>query len=325
MLGSFPLGRGPGPGRWRALVAFPENRLKAVVSTLCLALGLALPSLAAAEARHVENRCPQLTAEEYDELDARLQLLLSSEEPSGPLPAIVCEDGRAWVEWRGQRLRIFKRGALVDEAVDLIEGLLHDGERGTAADARAMEDSAVAAGEPVLRSPSSDGRRTAPRRRVGGGTAIGIETELPGASLPTLMGPTFSYAGSVGPIQVGGREAFRFSLGELNALLMDFEGLLAYGAPIDPEQTFGAEARFGAEWLVLYPQGQYALAAVAPIASLGLRAAQGLGAFSLWMGIDGRARVRSLSLPAGDGSTARAADLSVSFTIGGAYAVWTRK
>ena len=127
-----------GPRWWRALVAFPENRLKAVVPTLCLALGLALPSLAAADARHVENRCPRLTAEEYDELDARIQLLLSGEAPSGPLPAIVCADGRAWVEWRGQRLRFFKRGTLVDEAVDLIEGQLHDGERGPAADARAM-------------------------------------------------------------------------------------------------------------------------------------------------------------------------------------------
>lgn len=290
----------------------------------CAALAACLSARAAgAQPRHVENLCPRLSKEEYDELDARLQLLLGSEEPAGPLPAIICEGDRAWVQWRGQRLRILGRGTLVDEAVDVIEAQLHGADRGSAADARAMEDSAVAAGEPVLRDPTRPTRRPRSQGRAGGGTAVGIETELPAASLPLMLGPAFSFAGSVGPIQVGGREAFRFSLGELNALLMDFEGLIAYGAPIDFDKRFGVEARFGAEWLVLYPAGEYALATVAPIASVGLRAAENFGWLNLWIGVDARFRLSSLALPA-DGLVT-AADVSTSFTIGAAYAVWTRK
>jgi hypothetical protein len=104
---------------------------------------------------------------------------------------------------------------------------------------------------------------------------------------------------------------------------MDFEGLIAYGAPIDFDERFGVEARFGAEWLVLYPDGEYALATVAPIASLGVRAAESFGWLNLWIGADVRFRLRTLSLPAGELVTA--ADVSTSLTIGASYAVWTRK
>jgi hypothetical protein len=296
------------------LVVFLENRLKAVVSTMCLAF--LTPGLARAQAPHVENRCPQLSDREYEELDARVQLLLRSEDPNDPLPAIVCDDTGNWVDWRGKRLRLMGRAALTEEALEVIEDELH----GAGSSGRVMEDEAVAAGEPVLRSPSGNSRSRPPGRRVGGGTTVGIETELPAASLPLMIGPAFSFAGSVGPIMIGGREAFRFSAGELNALLMDFEGMLAYGAPLDSDKLFGAEVCFGAEWMVLYPEGKYALATLTPIASLGLRAMKSYGQFGLWLGVDARFRLRPLSLPGVD-----AADVGASVTIGGSYAVWSRK
>jgi hypothetical protein len=296
------------------LVVFRENRLKTWVSTLCLAF--LAPGAALAQARHVDNRCRQLSDREYEELDARVQLLLRSEDPDDPLPAIVCDESGNWVDWRSKRLRLMGRAALKDEAVDVIEAELHGGD----GSGRAMEEEAVAAGEPVLRSPSGNLRRRPLGRRVGGGTTVGIETELPGASLPVMLGPVFSFAGSVGPILIGGREAFRFSAGELNALLMDFEGMLAYGAPIDSEKMFGAEVRFGAEWMVLYPKGAYALATLAPIASLGLRAQKSYGQFGLWLGVDARFRLRPLTLP-----EVEAADVAASVTIGGSFAVWSRK
>jgi hypothetical protein len=208
------------------------------------------------------------------------------------------------------------RAPVTDEAVDVIEAELHGGDHS----GRMLEDEAVAAGEPVLRAPSGGLRRRPPGRRVGGGTTVGIETELPGADLPVMLGPTFSFAGSVGPILIGGREAFRFSAGDLNALLMDFEGMLAYGAPIDPDKLLGAELRFGAEWMVLYPDGKYALATLAPVASLGVRAQKSYGQFGLWLGVDVRARLRELALP-----DVQAPKLSASITLGGSFAVWSRK
>jgi hypothetical protein len=296
------------------LVVFRKNRLKTWVSAMCLAV--LTPGVALGQARHVVSRCPQLEGREYEELDARVQLLLRSEDPNDPLPAIVCDGTGNWVDWRGKRLRLMGRAPLTDEAVDVIESELHGGD----SSGRMLENEAVAAGEPVLRSPAGNLRRRPPGRRVGGGTTIGIESEMNGASLPLMIGPTFSFAGSVGPILIGGREAFRFSAGELNALLMDFQGMVAYGAPIDSEKLFGAELCVGAEWLVLYPEGKYALATLAPVASVGLRVQKSYGQLGLWLGADARFRLRHLALPGVD-----APDVGASVTIGGSFSVWSRK
>lgn len=273
----------------------------------------------------MENRCPRLSEAEYEELDARVQLLLRSDGARG-LPAIVCEEGRAWIEWNGTRTRVLGLRPLVDEAVDVIERLIHDAGRTTRAETQALEASAVAAGEPVLRAPVSSSDAVRPRPS-GGGIAIGLETELPAASLPLMTGPAFHFGGNVGPLLVGGREAFRFGVNDLDVLLMDFEALVGYGAPLDPTKTFGLELRGGAEWMVLYPDGNYARATLAPIASLGLRVSlpwAERARHSAWLGLDARLRLTETALPLED-DVVKASAYSVSFTLGWAYTVWTGK
>jgi hypothetical protein len=299
-----------------------KKRRKALAWAAWLGLSCALGHArvaAAASLAHVENRCERLSAAEYEELDARIQLLLHSQLPARPLPAIVCDLETAWLEWEGKLYRILGRAPLVEEAVDIVESQLHDAERRPEAYTQAQEDAAVAAGEPFLKSEPA--RRT--RRRwlpEGGGVTIGLESELQSDSAGPSMGPAFDFGGSVGPLLLGGREAFRFGLGGRNVLFMDFEGAIAYGAPFDPDQTFGGVLRFGAEWLVYYPDDVTAQATVAPILSLGLRAAKNLGFVSPWVGIDARFRLQRLEL-----SDVAASDISGSLTIGVRFIDWSGK
>ena len=105
---------------------------------------------AQAEAAHVDNRCPSLSAAAYEELDARVLLLLTGESSSRPPPAVICTHAGAWVEWEKRRFDITGRGPMVDEVVDIIEAELHGGRRRDEADPKTTEAAAIANGRPVL-------------------------------------------------------------------------------------------------------------------------------------------------------------------------------
>src|SRR4051812_42837920 len=124
-----------------------KYRVKAIACALgCGSLaGVWSPPCQAAPS-HVENRCPRLSTSAFEELDARILLLLKSAGGTRPLPAIICNDLGSWVEWGGKRFAILGRAPMVDEVVDIVEAELH----GADTSAKAVEDSAVAAGEPVL-------------------------------------------------------------------------------------------------------------------------------------------------------------------------------
>jgi hypothetical protein len=301
-----------------------KKRPKALACAACLGLACLLSVAGrvwAAPKAHVENRCGRLSAADYEELDARIQLLLHNHLPARPLPAIVCDLETAWLEWEGNQYRILGRSSLVEEAVDIVESQLNDAERKPEAYTQAQEDEAVAAGEPFLKSES--GRRTRKRSRwgpEGGGLTIGIESELPSDSIGLALGPAFDFGGSVGPLLLGGREAFRFGLGERNVLFMDFEGAIAYGAPFDPDHTFGGVMRFGAEWLIAYPDEATAQATVVPILSFGVRAAKNLGFVSPWVGLDVRFRLQRLEL-----TDVAASDIGGSLTFGVRFVDWSGK
>ena len=262
-------------------------------------------------------------------------MLLKSEGSGQPLPAVVCGQGGAWVQWRDQRFSILGRAPITDEVVDIVEAQLHDAERNFAADPKTTEASAVAAGEPML-TPGSGNAPAPPAatRRAdpvalrasdarGGGISVGIETELPSGTISTAVGPAFDFGASVGPLLVGGREAFRFSLTGRQVSFMDFEGALAYGAPFNPDIPVGVVARFGAEGMVAYPEGNSAQAAVVPVTDLGLRAAHDFGVVSLWFGVDAHIRLAALTLRARSPLVAN--ELSGSFTLGVAFVDWSRK
>lgn len=301
------------------------------LGVLCLAwLTVAAP--VHADQPRVENRCQRLSSLEYDELDARVQLLLRGAKSAGPAPAIHCDAERAWVTWQGARLDLEGSDSLVDEAIDVIDARLHQA-------APPLPAGRSPAAPPVAdptgeAAPSAEGAGSPPaalrverrRRRggaEGGGLTVGIETEHPSEDIGVVVGPAFDFAGSVGPLLLGGREAFRFGAAKHRLVLMDFEGMVAYGAPLVPERLFGASLRFGAEWLVAYTEGNSGQASVAPIVSLGLRAAKTVGPVQAWAGIDARVRLVSLAIRSRDElSSSR---LSGSFTLGVAFVNWTLK
>jgi hypothetical protein len=275
----------------------------------------AAPALA--RSGHVENRCSLLTPEAYEELDARVLLLLSVES-SRPLPAVVCSGVSSYVEWDGDRFAITGRASIVDEVVDIVEAQLHGEQRRTEADPKTIESAAIAAGQPVL----DGGADPPPRVRTarGGGIAIGIETELPSSSIASAMGPTFDFAARVGPVMLGGREALRFSVQGHGVSFMDFQALVANGAPFDPDEHVGVVLRFGAEWMEAYPGGSSGQAVAVPITAVGLRLANSYGLVGLWFGVDAHFRLSPLALHTS--SELSANDVGASFTLGVAFVDW---
>ena len=299
-------------------------------------LALALSGTSAlAQAAHVDNRCPTLSTRAYEELDARVLLLLRGEDGTRPLPAVVCNGASTWVEWGGQRFEVTGRTTIVDEVVDIIESQLHDDDRAEEADVKTAEAAAIASGQPVLQRgngnapPTPSVRQPADRVAVrpadarGGGIALGIETELPSGSIATAVGPTFDFAASAGPLLIGAREAVRFSVSGRRVSFMDFQAAVAYGAPFDPAARFGAVVRFGAEWMVEYPEGNSGQAAVVPVTDFGLRLANSFGLVGLWCGVDAHFRLSPLLLRSR--GVLRANDVGGSFTLGVDFVDWSRK
>ncbi len=280
---------------------------------------------------HVENRCPRLSSSAYEELDARVLLLLKSEASAPPLPAVVCTDAGAWVEWNGKRFNILGRAPIADEVVDIVEAELHDPD----ANAKAAEDSAVAAGQPLLERGGGSAPelpstvQPADRKAIravdarGGGISAAVESELVSDQIGIATGPAFDFGTSVGPVLLGGREAFRFTFAKRQVAMMDFEASFGYGAPFNPDAWFGAVLRFGAEWMVAYPSGNSGQAAVVPVATLGLRVGHSSGLVGWWFGTDIRMRPIQLALHSSD--TLVVSDISGSLSLGIAFVDWSRK
>lgn len=302
-----------------------------VVFGSCSSLGT--PS-ARAEPGHVENRCACLSATDYDELNARVLLLLRGEGAARPLPVVICDSIDAWVEWNEQRFDLAGRAPLVDEVVDIVARQLDLSEARDAVGRPALETMTVGQAQPVIElrpgtpTPPAAGRRAdpvagTPADARGGGVALGIETEVPSDTIGASVGPVFDFGSSAGPLLLGGREALRLSLSGRRVALMDFEAAIGYGAPLDPDARFGAALRFGAEWMVAYPEGNSGQAAVVPVVDLGLRTAHSFGLVGVWAGVDARFRTQVLALNGRE--TLRARDVGVSFTLGVAFVDWSRK
>jgi hypothetical protein len=310
----------------------PKNRSKALVCAIGFGAFTGLwGSPCLANDTHVENRCPQLSMSAYEELDARVLLLLKGAGAARPLPAVVCNDIGSWVEWGGRRFDILGRAPIADEVVDIVEAELHRAD----ASAKAAEDAAVDAGEPMLQRgggtapplPSTvqpaDRIALRPADARGGGISAAAETELVSDSIGIATGPAFDFGSSVGPLLLGGREAFRFTFAARQVALMDFEASIGYGAPFNPDALFGAVLRFGAEWMVAYPEGNSGQAAVVPVIDFGLRVGHSSGLVGWWLGADARFRTQPLGLHSTDSLVA--SDVSGSFSLGVAFVDWSRK
>lgn len=296
---------------------------------MVLALSFALAESAYGAGRLV-NRCPRLSTQEYDEIDARVQLLLESEALSRALPVLVCTASGSWLEWDARRFILPGRAPLTDEVVDAVEQHLQEKPPTPGADESSRTREAVPAPSetpppavtPVAR-PAADQRprSVAPPRdsRLGGGLLVSMETELPQGSLGYTLGPAFDFGANFGPLILGGREALRSTVADHQVFFMDLEGSVAYGAPLDRKRPVGAVLRAGAEWMIA-SAGE---TQVAPELDLGLRAGHSFGVVGLWVGVDARWRLMDLTVHPHE--TLSANDLSASLSIGFSFADWPER
>lgn len=298
----------------------------------CSALaGLLVARAAGAEAPQVENRCPRLSASSYDELNARVQLLLRSEGKQLALPVVVCDEEASSVHWKGKRFAITGPGPIEDEVVDIIEAELHREHAssaplaaGASASDTGASDAADSA-EPVQPRPQpADPRARRAEDARGGGLLLGFELEPQAEEIGIAVGPSVDFGAPVGPVMIGMREAFRIAGSDPTIVLVDLQASVGLGAPFEPAATFGVVARFGAEWMIAYPSGNSDQTSIAPKLAIGWRVAQAFSPLSVWAGLDGQFRLSTLSLRTPDGRI-EAKDVTASVTVGVAYIDWSRK
>jgi len=281
-----------------------------VLSAACVVGSSALPPLASAS-QDAEKGCPSLTPSDYDELNARLLLRLATAPAAHSLPTLVCDESGARVEWEGRRAELPNRERLVDEVLEVVEAML-DADAAPSAPAPARRPSIAEEPAPDRTSAPAPRARPAPPANRGA-IALGLETELPSHEIGTTLGPVFEEGVNLSALTLGAREAFRFALTDPQVSFMDFEALLAFGAPLRQSEPLGFAARLGVECLVAHPRGVLSVAA-APLAGLGLRAARDFEAVGIWLGVD--ARLRLTPLRAGEGEPIRASDVTTSFSFG---------
>lgn len=295
-------------------------------------VGTLVTAPAGAQAPQVENRCPRLTAASYEELDARVQLLLKSEGREGELPVVVCDAETAAVLWHGQRFELTGTGPIEDEVVAVVERELHREQQSAAQQPSPSEHAGAASARPPVdpgpppkpRPQPADPRAKRPEDARGGGLLGGVELEPQSTKIGVLIGPIIDFGTPIGPAMLNVREAFRISGSSPTIALVDLQAGIGIGAPFDPSSTFGVVARFGAEWMIAYSDGNSDQTSAVPKGALGFRVAQAFTQFSIWAGVDGQFRFGQQDLHTSDGLI-YAKDVTGTVTLGVAYIDWSRK
>jgi hypothetical protein len=280
---------------------------------LFFALGaLSAPGGAEDRRAHVDNLCPRLDAAEYDELDARVLLWLSSAHDTRAPPVVGCDAERSWVEWAGRRWPLPGSIPLSDDVLDVLETARREA---ISIDALAKVDAV-----PPPEAPPS--WQVQARQALGGGIALGWETELPLRGQIGSTGMSFDIAVPSGPVLLGVREAFRFATNGAEGAFLDLHGLLAFGAPLRPRAPWGLALRLGVECFAAGAAATTSRGECVPSAAGGGRVALGLAATELWLGVDLNARLSSLQLA----SVESISDgFGVSLTAGVSFVDWSRR
>ena len=283
-----------------------------------LAVGLAVtttyaPSVSATE---IEFWCERLSAEERDELDARVQLTLKARPDRPPKSiAIACDQSAASVLWDEpplERIRVVEQPDLVEGVIEAIDRRLKSGPpepRGEPASSHAAAPTPRARPEQTLDTsspqsvPEFDAPRpasTGPREPTpdAGGVGLRITAErLPQPGVLTL-GPQLDIGvGLSGPFVLTLSEGARFGVSDAETQAINLQGGLSWGAPYAPTKAFGASLMFGAEWFFIGLSTDTRVGALAAAtASLGVRGALRTHSASFWLGLDGVARAGDLEI-----------------------------
>jgi hypothetical protein len=264
-----------------------------------------------ASATEVRAACPELSAEDADELLARVRLTLQpiADAPRPRSLLVACNDaGDTWVIWDGPPAELLP----VDPERERTEGVL------LAIEAKLAPSKASAAqAERVLppkppqnldgpeRRPSFPPRPeqepSAPRIRLThGGLGLGLAGEVLGSPLSPTFGPRLDVGVGWGPLSLLIAEGARGGGGRDGQLsTFGFDAMLGagWGAPFDTRYPFGAALMGGVDWLSVHSSGTEAASRTksSGVASAGVRGALYAGDVALWLGLDARYRFKPQS------------------------------
>lgn len=282
----------------------------------------------------------ELSSEELQELDARVRLLVHGASPPAPQSvAVSCNPapGRATLRFADHvRSRpIPMEGGSVERVISTIEQLLAE-EPAELASPRGTRESTPPERTSTRTPPpedvglevpsetearSEDARPTAGPRRTIGGAGLGVSVERWPDPAGIAAGPRLDFAWGVGSWAVTSFESVRFGATP-DTRLLAFDALVgvAWGAPF-AERGAGAVLALGGEWFSATassdPTGQRTSSSF--ILDLGLRWGETLGSGALWLGADGRYRVRPPELP--EPIAASLGRWSIIVSLGGALTV----
>jgi len=312
-------------------------------------LGAALVQSAHVQPAHAEPAQPaelsvtlrcEFTPAELQELDARVRLLVRGAPP--PLPesvAVTCAgtSGNVTLHFadRDRSLPLPTEGAPVERVLRTVEQLLVEAPASephpSAADPALASDPEAAGAAPVetvdpepfaADAPSPEAAPQSPKRSATiGGAGLGVSFEHWPDPAGFAVGPRLDFAWGKGAWAATSFESVRFG-STPDARLLAFDALLgvAWGAPF-ADTPAGAVLAFGGEWFSAAassdPTGQRTSSSF--ILDLGLRWGATLGPGALWLGVDGRFRVRPPELP--EPVSATLSRWSVIASVGGALTV----
>jgi hypothetical protein len=266
----------------------------------------------AAHAQRIERDCSRLELHEWEELEARLRVLLAGHEEQALSVELRCDELSAAVTLSHStgtsELPIADAGDLVEGTLAAVEAEL--GRRAAKPSAEAA--AALEPGEresvptPVERetpeardsaAPSPSGTNAGPRAEaassaLSGGIGLSLGAETWRSATPAL-GPRLQIALGRGEFCVVAVESLAFgSLEPYSALSFSTELGLAWGAPFASAMPLGAKVLVGYEWLSA-SENAAAPAQTSGVMTiaLGVQGALQAGPVSLWAGPDLRVRL----------------------------------
>lgn len=316
----------------------PRIGQRGACSWVVLTLVVARPASGTPVELKVE--CAALTREQRQELDARVRLLLhGAPAPSLQTVEIDCSDASGVVTLRFidhvRSMPLPAEGQPVERVLLAIEQLLAEEDSTTGAPPPASTPHPEVRERPPAPSPSPQpavvplaemeaARAPTPAPRQAetiGGAGLGVSVERWPDPANVAVGPRLDLAWGKGSWAATSFESLRFGSSPDDSLL-SFDALLgvAWGAPFAAQRA-GAVLAVGGEWFSAgssaRPTGQRTSSSF--VVDLGLRWAEPLGAAALWLGADGRFRVRPPELP--EPISASLSRWSVIVSLGGALTV----
>jgi hypothetical protein len=275
---------------------------------IVISVAIALP----AHAQRIERDCSRLAVHQWEELEARLRVLLAGHEAQALSVNLRCDELSAAVALSDVagtgELPIADAGDLVEGTLSVVEAELARRAAGPSSEPESavgqgesqtkpatLEHETPELGDPAPPTPAP--ANAAPRTEsastsLSGGIGLSLGAETWRSATPAL-GPRLQIALGRGELCVVAVESLAFGrLEPYSALSFSTELGLSWGAPFAAAMPLGAKVLVGYEWLSA-AENEAAPAQTSGVMTiaLGVQGALNAGPVSLWAGPDLRVRL----------------------------------